>query len=214
MKTLKMICLVLLLTVSALAQEEKKSNWSLTVNTADLAGWNHPSVGTPKIVGALSFKNGRFEFEGDASESAKLFIQQLNLQYQATLQQEIFLRPVRQGSDRNSPALYAYGGVLDGQQRAAGVAQAPDGSAVQLSETVPAESRVTIYGKSLNGQVSHVWLKSGDREEVVPIIGVYVQPYFGWEMMSFRLPPGWTGDTEVRAESWEFRSNVVRLAVQ
>lgn len=150
MKTLKIICLVLLLTVSAMAQEEKPA---------------------PK----------------------------LNKRYQAT---------------RNSPALYTYSGLLDGQQRAAGMAQAPDGSAVQLSETVPAESRVTIYGKSLNGQVSHVWLKSEDREEVVPVIGVYVQPYFGWEMMSFRLPPGWTGLTEIRAESWGFRSNVVWLDVQ
>lgn len=113
-----------------------------------------------------------------------------------------------------SPTLFAFEG-LNEPDRAAGMAQSPEGSAIPLWQSIPPESRVTIYGKLLEKRVTHVWLRSETgREEVVAIIGVYVQPYFGWEMMSFRLPPGWSGETEVRAESWELSSNVVRLNVR
>lgn len=97
---------------------------------------------------------------------------------------------------------------------AAGVAQAPQGWAIPLSNVVPAGSLVSIYAKNLQGSdVKRVLLSVEGREFVVSA-STWPVGWFGMETLNLRLPSDIHGEVLIRGIGESRNSNQVRILVE
>lgn len=197
--------LLFLLADFSFAQSETKptNSEAVTQGAVSTVNMTAPSfrlgstLEAPHEVGKLYFKDGKFHFEGDADESARLFLASIN----------------RQLPLKRTPFLFAYTSPLDLEPNnlAAGIA-VHGGTVYMLHQTIPQGARVGVYGKELSrSEVTHIWLKQGNREVV---LAASISPFwFNLEQVTFVLPDGWAGEIEMKAVGWESSSNAVRIKV-
>ena len=101
--------------------------------------------------------------------------------------------------------------TMAGSDDAAGFAQTPQGYALPLYATlIPAESRVSLYGRSLMGVSSvMLWYSGG----IVAVPAQSARNSFpGLETVAFRLPAGVVGEVWITTIGRQ-SSNTVRLTV-
>ena len=123
------------------------------------------------------------------------------------LSQERSLQTPR--SRAQQPELFEYPAL----HLAAGMAQSPQGYPVLLSDTVPSQSVVGLYGSSLQANnVSKVLLQSGDSTWEVNV-QIFPTLWFKRDTAVFRLPPDAHGEVWVNAVGRFGISNTVRFWV-
>ena len=102
--------------------------------------------------------------------------------------------------------------VIHDTDNAAGIAQTPYGHALTLGGPIPAGSTVGVYGHFLLRSANKVLLWS-DGGVVVVDAETSRYPFFGLEMVTFRLPVDLRGDVWVTTVG-RLNSNTVKIVVE